>query len=857
MSWVSRLPLPLLLFARSHGGRNRALSALAVLALVTSVAMATGLEMSSRSVEGELEETADELAGSAELAVTAGAAGVPETLLGVVATTPGVRVAAPLLEVSFRIDGGPLDGRVLRVLGVDVLADPAVRTYRHVSDRVEATQPLRMLSDVHSAIVPEALAHELGLADGDTLPVRRGGETTELAVRGRLAPGGLADAFGGRIAVMDVYALQVLLDREGWLDRIDVVLEPDAERSQVLSALRERLEGRASVRDAAGRDEWVRATLITVRLVVSAMVLVAILVAALLAYGAMSLFVERRLAELSLLRTVGLEDRRLRRLLYVDALLLAVLGTAGGLGAGIVLSRSFVAVLSRITELLEDVQIAGLEPALSTLAVACVVGLGVTALGIVPPALRVTRRAPLDGLLSARGVSPDGSSPRRIGGLLGALGLLWLAALLAPVGLPALPRLGLVFGVGLVWIAVAARGPIPRAVAALRPLLERALPGIGRLAGASLVTRPGRAGVHLSAIAGVLAGITATGVLSQSLASTLDYWMAAQYPGGVFVTAGSTFSLRPERPIEPEVVETIRSSPGVRAVFDHWTTEILYEDEEVLLAAGDMEVMARYGRLPAIDEDPRELAWAVAEGAIAVSDGFAHRFGVEKGDVVVLATPKGRRRFPVAGVIRDYAGPSGSLNLDLRVFDRLWQRPGSRDLVLWTQRPVEPVLAGIERRVGESQDLLFVHGDALTRYASRLLSRFTRILDVVALLTAVLGGLAVLNLLLGAVGERKRELALLRSAGATRGQVSALILVDGLLAGVLGGAAGVALGLACAWPLVARVIPEALGWRLDFDVAPVELLVLVGGVALASLLAGLYPAWLARGVAPREVLAPE
>jgi ABC-type lipoprotein release transport system permease subunit len=69
--------------------------------------------------------------------------------------------------------------------------------------------------------------------------------------------------------------------------------------------------------------------------------------------------------------------------------------------------------------------------------------------------------------------------------------------------------------------------------------------------------------------------------------------------------------------------------------------------------------------------------------------------------------------------------------------------------------------------------------------------------------------------------------------------------------------AGVALGVACAWPLVTSVIPDALGWWLEFDVEPSRLAFVLGAVAVASLLAGLYPAWLARGVAAREVFAPE
>jgi putative ABC transport system permease protein len=855
MRALDPLPFPLLLFVRTHASSHGTLSALGLLAIATSVAMATGLEMASRSVEGELARTASELAGAAQLSVTAGDVGVAEELLAEVMDTPGVAVAAPVIEASFRLTGGLLADRAIRVIGVDLLADPAVRTYDYVSGGMRSAQPLLLLGDPRAVVVSDTLARELDLREGVALPVRLGRERRELVVRGVMAAGGLADAFGGRIAVMDVYSLQVVLGRAGWLDRIDVVVEPDRQVGDVRAALAERLAGRASVRRSAARDDWVENTLTTVRLVVSAIVVIAILVASLLAYGAMSVFVERRLGELSLLRTVGFDARRARRLLYVDSLLLALAGSALGLALGVAVSRLLLGTLSRITDFLEDVQLARLEISTSTVGVALGVGVVVALAGVVAPARRVTGMAPLEGLVAVRSPSRP-RADRRARRVLWLAALAWLAVLAAPVALPAMLRVGLLFGLGLVAIAAGARDPVPRLVGRLRPALEAILPGLGRVAGASLAVRPARTGVHVGAVAGVLAGVTATGILNQSLASTLDYWMGSQYPGGVFVTAGEGFSLRPEEPIRPDVVSAIRETPGVRAVFDHYTTEILYEGVEVLLGASDMRVIASHGVLPAIDSNPRALALAVADGAIAVSDGFAQRFGIGTGDLVTLDTPKGARSFPVAGVIRDYAGPSGSLNLDLRVFDALWDRPGSRDLVLWTDEPKQDVLRRIEERV-QDQDLAFAYGDDLMRYASRLLSRFSRVLDVVAAMTAALGGLAILNLLLGAVGDRRRELALLRSAGATRAQVSLLILVDGLLAGLIGGVAGVALGVACAWPLVTSVIPDALGWWLEFDVEPSRLAFVLGAVAVASLLAGLYPAWLARGVAAREVFAPE
>jgi putative ABC transport system permease protein len=855
MSLLERLPLPLLLAYRSHLGAHFTLSLLALLAVAAAAAMASGLEMASRSVEKEISRTGDELAGIAQIEVTAGPIGVRESLLEVVGGTEGVRIASPLIEANVRVAGGPDSGVSLHLLGVDLLLDPEVRSYPPAAN-ARITDPLRLVAEKGAVIVSDRLARELSLEEGSKLPVRVGQRTVEIVVRGILAPGGVADAFGGRIAIGDVYLLQTLLGREGWLDRIDVVVEPEVEVAPLIARLAERLDGTATVRPSRSRSSWVENTLATVRLVVASMVAVAILVASLLSAAAMSMFVERRAREFSLLRTAGLEAHRLRRFLYADALLLAAFGSALGLAGGAVLSRAFFSVLSAVTDFLQDVEIAELRVSASTVVVAAAVGVLVAVVGIASPARRAARRPPLEDVAAWRSLPPPPRASRDLA-LVAILAALWLAMALAPLGLPALARIAAILALGLVGLFVTIRGALPSILQRLAPILERAAPGVGRLTGAILAARPLQTALHVSAVAAVLAGVTMSRMLGDSLTNTLDTWTAGQFPGGVFISPTSGLSFGSEEYLPPDVVASIRNTPGVKALFEQYSTNILHRGEEVLLAATNMAVMADYGRVPALDTDRQTLARKVAAGELAVSDGFARRFGVGPGDTVTLDTPKGARAFTVAGLIRDYAGPGGSVNLDLAIFDELWTRPGARNVVVWVDGSPAAVVRAIEERAGERQPLFFTYGDELERYASGLLARFTRILDVVAMLTASLGGVAVLNLLLGAVAERRRDLALLRSTGATRGQVASLVLVDGVLVGILGGVAGVALGVLCAYPLARVVLAEALGWSLDVALDPAKLGVLLAAVALASLSAAIYPAWLARNAITREALAPE
>jgi len=834
------------------------LTALTALAVCTSVALATALELASRGVEAQIEATATSLAGAAEIEVTGGALGIPEALLGEIEKVPGVAAAAPYVQTRFRIAGGPAAHSALYVIGVDLLRDQEVRTYAVDRSQLSVPDPLALIADIRSVLVTRSLVEQLGIGVGDSVEVEHGRERLSLVVRGLLEPEGVAEAFGGSVAVMDVYGLQAILGREGWLDRVDVVVAKGTDVPELMERITGAIGSKATVRRAAARDEWVDYTLGTIRTIALSLTLVGAIVAALLVFGAISLAVDRRAREFALLRTVGLENRRARRLVRADALLVAAVGTAFGLPLGLVIARGFLGVLSRLSSFLQDVSIEHAEPTPLTFALGIGVGILVAHAGSFAPARRAAAASPLAVLRGQEAPESRAAWPSAVWWLVWALAALaWSFLAARPFGLPPLVRIGLLFGAGIALVCSALVRLLPPALRRWRRPLEILIPRVGRLVGASLTSRSRSAGITLAAVASVLAGLTATLVMVESLASTFDDWIATEYRGAVLVTAGSPFEGRDRELVAHETTARIRSVESVQSVSELFTGNILYQGEEVLLVGQSMAVLERFGRLPAIGSDPAELARAMARGEIAVSDAFADHFGVAVGDSLALATPKGPASFRVAGLFRDYVGPTGSLQLDIGVLDRFWERQGSYLLAAWIESPAESGIDAIRQAVGERQELFFIHGEALDRYAGDVLRRLTALLTQIALLTALLGGLAVVNLLIGSVTERRRELFLLRSVGATNGQLTALILVDAAIVALLGSLVGIGIGVVCAYPMVTDVLREAFGWSVRFEVPLGVLGALFAGVFGAALLAGLYPAWLARRLPPREVFAPE
>jgi putative ABC transport system permease protein len=91
----------------------------------------------------------------------------------------------------------------------------------------------------------------------------------------------------------------------------------------------------------------------------------------------------------------------------------------------------------------------------------------------------------------------------------------------------------------------------------------------------------------------------------------------------------------------------------------------------------------------------------------------------------------------------------------------------------------------------------------------------TYVLEAIAVFVAVLG---IVNTLVTAVLERRRELATLRAIGASRGQVERLVQWEAIYLGLIGALLGVAGELALAWVLIAVINKQSFGWTIRMTV---------------------------------------
>ena len=126
----------------------------------------------------------------------------------------------------------------------------------------------------------------------------------------------------------------------------------------------------------------------------------------------------------------------------------------------------------------------------------------------------------------------------------------------------------------------------------------------------------------------------------------------------------------------------------------------------------------------------------------------------------------------------------------------------------------------------------------------------------IALISLLVGGIGIINVMLMSVLERTREIGIMKAVGAKRGDIVFIFLTEATVVAFVGGVLGIILGLGIS-SLAAFVIARFVVVNMQLIVSP---LVIFGGLFIALLtgvLGGLYPALRASKMSPVDALRSE
>ena len=556
---------------------------------------------------------------------------------------------------------------------------------------------------------------------------------------------------------------------------------------------------------------------------------VALFVSAFLIFLTLSMTVAEAAPIHGTLRAVGASKAQVRRTVLGDALVLVAAAIPGGLLLGLAAATGVI----QVTRGAYNLPHLPMQVPPGAAIEAAIVGVVVTLAAALVPAQRAASVVPVAAIRSG--------SEERVGvGRMWVLGTLSVAAGLAIVFLLDQRRVdagSILILFGAVVLVPAVMGPIAAGAGRVTRRLAR---GVGAVGVLHLRKEPRRSAYTLALVMVVLAMVFTSGAVHLSLRRNLNETIEQRFPADLAVFAGAN--------LKDEVQQKVLSTSGVQSGAGVWFTSGAMQTplaSRVYITAFDPRKFFAIQGLSWTDGNDADVREAMARGgSLALPDWVTVDRKVRLGDLVTLATPRGPRRYTVAGVYRSQALAPLLLNIEDGRRDFGLTAPTLLAVKVDRDRDPAGVKAAIERSFTGAPVFVQLTSDQRGGFA-RGQTQFFNLVYALVLIALVMGMLGVTNTLAMAVLRRTREIGILRAVGTERGALRRMALVEATTIAFAGMVLALPLGLLLSFTVLqttARslgiVVKYVYPWPMFGVVAVVALVV----AAVSSVVPGRHAA---------------
>ncbi len=511
--------------------------------------------------------------------------------------------------------------------------------------------------------------------------------------------------------------------------------------------------------------------------------------------------VSERRRDIGMLRALGATRSTVVGLLLIESLIQGMIGTAIGLAGGYALDLAMMIIIQPI--LVEFIHVSLSWPNFTPglIATSIALGVGVTVLAAIIPAISAARVTPLQALRPEES-GPSALRQRGQAGLSIALFAI-AAACLFSRDLPVQTIGATILVVALVLATPFLIRPVARIFGGL--IVYTALRE-GIVAQGNLQRQPGRAAITASATMIALAIVVAlTGVMvsiRSAFFTYIDKSLGADYlilPQSLVLSSGNVGA-------GTDLIERVRAIPGIHAASSLRVATAVSRGASVQVMGIDPSTYPIVSGLDFIAGDP-EAAYAQLGGgnAVIVNGIFAAQNHVKIGDSLPILTGEGEKSFRVAAIGVDYTNVKLSTVYISQAEMAADFHVGDDRLILANRQPgadagqIEAALNGL---VAGYPAFTLVSGAAWRSSQMQIFNSAIELIVLFTLFLALPSLIAMMNTLAINVLERTREIGMLRAVGATRRQIAGMILAESLLLSILGAGIGILAGLALSYVLV-------------------------------------------------------
>lgn len=755
---------------------------------------------------------------------------IDATLVEQVLAVPGVRDAQGSLQ-SF--------ARVIGKNGMPVGTDgPGPPTFGGVISEYKGSlwtiEKGELPKGSDEVALDSATASKAGYQVGDLVKVAAVSGTRTFTMTGLASYGKLRSPGGSTFALFDPETASEFLSKPGKFDSILVVgdgSKSDAELSAVIAnslANTKELEVLTGAEITAETQGAIAKGLSFFTLFLKIFSYIALGVGSFVIYNVFSVSAAQRRKEMALLRAVGASRGQVLAMVLFESLAIGVIGSGLGLISGVGLSKALSAFLRAVGV---ETPSRGLVVTTATVTTTFIVGMCVTFLSAVLPALRSAKTSPLAALRdTALDVSGLGRS-RIYGGLSVAVAGIALCGIVS-AGAP-VAFLGL--GSLLVFAGVLVLGPVivvPAARLLGRPIV-RIFGTTGKMAVENTLRNPKRTARTSAPVLIGVALVTAASALAASVKTEVNDLFAQQFTSDYVVSSPA----RGFGGLSPSVALELGSIDGVDKAAGFGLSFARIDGEDRRVTVLDPGTAIGVLELGMVSGDLSELG----PTSVLVSEKNAKEQSLSKGDLTQVELPDGvKRSLTVAGV---YAKDEllGGYTLAATLYDQASVPRYDTAVYIVLEKDVSSALVAqkMQRVLDQAGAGKLLSTKDYVKEQSASVDQLLGVIYGLLCLSIVIAVFGIVVTLLLSVYERRREIGMLRAIGMHKSQVRSIVRWESVLTSLIGALCGVVMGLGLGYAVVLALRDQGLS---TFAASPVTTAAILVLSFLVGVLSAVYPA---------------
>ncbi|AYF27839.1 ABC transporter permease [Micromonospora tulbaghiae] len=711
---------------------------------------------------------------------------MPASVLDRIKAVPGVADAKGVVAADgARMIGS--NGKVVTSFGPPQLG----QNWLGESDLVEIREGRAPQAD-DEIVINTALAEAGKVKVGDRVGVLTLAPKKEFTLVGVFGYSGGRDSIGGanEVYFTTPVAQQLMLGKPDVFSNVSVQAAagttPEALRDEVARTLGADYQVKTGEQLAADASAGLKEGLSFFNKILLGFAAVALLVGTFLILNTFSIIVAQRTRELALMRAIGASGKQVIGSVVLEALavglIASVLGLAAGIGVGALLAYLFGQLAGGLT-------LAGLGVPASAVIGAFAVGMLITVIAALLPALRASRIPPIAAMQDV--ATPDRPLTKvTIGGAVvtGIGAVLLFLGLGGHAGDSTLATI--LGGVLFAFIGVALLTPVISrpVVALLGAMFSWSVPGkLGRL---NSGRNPRRTAITAAALMVGIALVTGVTVILDSAKGSIGK-LAEDNIKAELVISGSTTGPRPAS-FDPAVLEKAAAIPGVRMVSGEYGDMAVVGGERTWVAASsNVAALQQIFGAKATAGDISRLA----PDQMLVSSDTAKARNLAVGSTVPVQLSRGEARtYTVSGIYESSQLTNPVTLPPQATADFAIPQPIQGFLQLAPGTSVGAVQPQVEQLLADSPEVSVADRAAFIEQQTGQLDSLLQMIQILLALAIVIAVLGIINTLALSVLERTRELGLLRAIGLRRAQTMRMITVEAVVISIFGALLGVVVG---------------------------------------------------------------